>query len=693
MAYSGTLLPSQVQRLSSGRQQQWIGLHEAAVQQGLDEISAQSAADDSVRRGMGLLLSSGHQDVELLADIAVLSGQQSYYEGTKLSQEEAAYDPFGAADGKGCATCRWFLYGDYCRIVDGSIYPGGISNRYEAIPEPTILAVPVQLVDSLGDVVSFGDLFASLTAGGMSLEAGWHEQWTAKYVDSLPDSSFAFIDPGGKRDSEGKTKPRSLRHFPYKDANGKLDEAHVRNAVSRVPQSHVSAVGKHAALVKLHGAARTLGVKLSADPMPTATASSQEPKPKSFPRNAYESIVGFLGIGGHESETGLELPPGVVAFPEGPLFSLSEGDGGLFTPLGRLRYWAIASNNFYDNKGKEFPEAAQHDYVDWVWQDPERRMAELQIWHTPGTRLGQDDWVDFDGHFLHSTGLIDVGREELARKYASDPEIAMSHGYVVVWDEHERAVSFRSYEKSVLPRQYAGNSFTSFGLEEDNVAFSEPRKNFLREGGLSDDEITARERRWEEFGSTLEKMGIGFHELEVYVDSARAENVAPASPPPAAVPATPAVATSDGEAPAVTPLATDSMTLESLRAMLESVVDQKIAPLQQELHAVQVAQQSVDKGVADAMRGRERPTGFNPSTSPTTVPAIAQTQDGQPTLVSGQHAADGIPLAPLDHKVLSVIAAGVQSGETAGETAISWMESRLKANHPIFNGQPTEVRR
>ncbi len=33
-------------------------------------------------------------------------------------------------------------------------------------------------------------------------------------VNDLPDSDFAYIEPGGTKDSEGKTTPRSLRHFP-----------------------------------------------------------------------------------------------------------------------------------------------------------------------------------------------------------------------------------------------------------------------------------------------------------------------------------------------------------------------------------------------------------------------------------------------------------------------------------------------
>lgn len=65
--------------------------------------------------------------------------------------------------------------------------------------------------------------------------------WTTAYINDLPDSCFAYIESGGKKDSGGKTFPRSLRHFPYKDASGKIDMNHVRNAIARAPQANVPA--------------------------------------------------------------------------------------------------------------------------------------------------------------------------------------------------------------------------------------------------------------------------------------------------------------------------------------------------------------------------------------------------------------------------------------------------------------------
>lgn len=63
--------------------------------------------------------------------------------------------------------------------------------------------------------------------------------WSTAMVNDLPDASFLYVEGGGKKDESGKTTPRSLRHFPYKDGSGKVDLPHLRNAIARIPQSNV----------------------------------------------------------------------------------------------------------------------------------------------------------------------------------------------------------------------------------------------------------------------------------------------------------------------------------------------------------------------------------------------------------------------------------------------------------------------
>lgn len=80
-------------------------------------------------------------------------------------------------------------------------------------------------------------------------------EMTAASINDLPDSAFAYIEPGGHKDDEGKTVPRSLRHFPIHDA------AHVRNALARAPQSPFG----EKAMPAIRAAAKKFGIDVADD--------------------------------------------------------------------------------------------------------------------------------------------------------------------------------------------------------------------------------------------------------------------------------------------------------------------------------------------------------------------------------------------------------------------------------------------
>jgi len=58
-------------------------------------------------------------------------------------------------------------------------------------------------------------------------------KWTRAYINDLPDSSFAVIEPAYK---SGKTDNKNARHLPHKDENGKIDLPHLRAALARMNQ-------------------------------------------------------------------------------------------------------------------------------------------------------------------------------------------------------------------------------------------------------------------------------------------------------------------------------------------------------------------------------------------------------------------------------------------------------------------------
>lgn len=96
--------------------------------------------------------------------------------------------------------------------------------------------------------------------------------WSTSFINDLPDISFLLVERGGKKDGEGKTVPRTLRHFPYKDASGKIDLPHLRNAIARIPQAKIQGYDA-AALRRLQEKAQRLLKKTKGA---TASASVED---------------------------------------------------------------------------------------------------------------------------------------------------------------------------------------------------------------------------------------------------------------------------------------------------------------------------------------------------------------------------------------------------------------------------------
>jgi hypothetical protein len=83
--------------------------------------------------------------------------------------------------------------------------------------------------------------------------------------NDLPDSAFAYIEDGGKKDESGKTTPRSLRHFPVHD------KAHAQNALARLSSSPFGDKAK----AKVHAAAKKFGIDVSDDAGKSAVAEGE----------------------------------------------------------------------------------------------------------------------------------------------------------------------------------------------------------------------------------------------------------------------------------------------------------------------------------------------------------------------------------------------------------------------------------
>jgi len=58
-------------------------------------------------------------------------------------------------------------------------------------------------------------------------------KWTRKFINDLPNSAFAVIEPAYTR---GDTDNKNARHLPYKGEGGKVDLPHLRAALARMNQ-------------------------------------------------------------------------------------------------------------------------------------------------------------------------------------------------------------------------------------------------------------------------------------------------------------------------------------------------------------------------------------------------------------------------------------------------------------------------
>lgn len=191
-----------------------------------------------------------------------------------------------------------------------------------------------------------------------------------------------------------------------------------------------------------------------------------------------------------------------------PSFSVKEMEDG------SLRFFATFTNCFEDAEGDIFPVRGHKEFVGWA--DSHKSYPELWVWHTPGTKYGQVDWMDVSDGIVVASGLIDSGKEQLARDIANTPDMGMSHGYLYAEKSDNGTIEwYRSYEISTLPRAKAANKYTGFDLlnGELEMAFSDAKKEHLRTVLKVDDAtITQMEKDSEALSANLKQLGISWKE-------------------------------------------------------------------------------------------------------------------------------------------------------------------------------------
>jgi hypothetical protein len=290
-----------------------------------------------------------------------------------------------------------------------------------------------------------------------------------------------YIEAGGAKDEEGKTKPRKLRHFPVKNASGKYDAAHVRNAIARIPQSN--APGLTAAKKRqLQARARKILAQLNKE-------------------KEQDSLVERLVARVKSVFVTDELEPPMMVWKD--------------TTTGQYRWLARYSNNFIDDDNP--PEIiSRESHVGFI-EKVEKGLSkypELWLWHVPEWKLGQADWLAWDdsgtvvpsGYAL-AAGHFYKGREAIAEWLTKQDKFAVSHGMSkvsIVRDPSDPRiiVEHETREISPLPATAAANKRTGFYVfteenqgEKENMAIpGDKRKTLIEKWGLTEAQLEAIEQ-------------------------------------------------------------------------------------------------------------------------------------------------------------------------------------------------------
>ena len=153
-------------------------------------------------------------DVDRLKDNAVIEMSEGVsFSITSKGTPKTTSVTLNGKSIKGADDIFFSMYGEYLsiRYTKRTEEKGGVIKRQSfeyRTPRPAVSAPYYQ--DYLDNLDSF-------------------TKWTQSQRNDLPDSSFALV----KRPVKDKVEDRAL---PYKDANGKIDPAYVRNALARINQ-------------------------------------------------------------------------------------------------------------------------------------------------------------------------------------------------------------------------------------------------------------------------------------------------------------------------------------------------------------------------------------------------------------------------------------------------------------------------
>jgi len=163
---------------------------------------------------------------------------------------------------------------------------------------------------------------------------------------------------------------------------------------------------------------------------------------------------------------------------------------------GTHRWFSIYSN-MYRDKELEIITSASHERFQDLVDKGEEPYPELWLWHIPGSRVGQADWLYYDKEtgFAMASGYFDKGNEYIAEGLSEIEDLATSHGMPNSSIKREIGDELAieqhlTREISPLLLWAAANPLTGFEiLKEDDMPIPEYKKDFLKQAGMDDSDI------------------------------------------------------------------------------------------------------------------------------------------------------------------------------------------------------------
>lgn len=162
-------------------------------------------------------------------------------------------------------------------------------------------------------------------------------------------------------------------------------------------------------------------------------------------------------------------------------------DPGMLTTFkdatGRWRWIAVHSNRYVDREGEIFSERAHKAFVEEAATTGQ--YPALRLFHVPYD-IGRADMLDYvqpEG-FVLSSGTFAPGMDDIAKRLSAMKGLGCSHGFTFRPADFNDGVyeRYRSFEVTVLPREYAANPLTVYVAgQEVPVGMSKTQKDFLTE--------------------------------------------------------------------------------------------------------------------------------------------------------------------------------------------------------------------